>query len=106
MGAVLDAKLRRPPDFAAAENPPPTPENPLPKEPNPEEAAGLNTEGVVAPRLPKGDFSDPANPARLDEANAEAVVFSAESPADLAAFPNESNGEAPTAFAKALPANP
>lgn len=104
--AVLDAKLVRPPGLAAAEKPPPTPENPLPREPKPVGVADLKTDGVEAPRVPNGDFSDPANPARLDDANAEAEVFSEDSSVDAAFFPNEVNGESPTAFANALPAKP
>lgn len=112
-GALLDAKLVKPPGLAAAAKPPPTPENPLPMEPNPEvvegEAkplvplvAGLKTEGVEAPSEPNGEFSEPANAARLEEANAEVDAgLSAESLLD----PREANGEAPAAFPNALAAN-
>lgn len=80
-GALGDAKLVRPPVFAAAPNPPPTPENPFPKAPKPEptdaeakpdllESAGLKTDGVDAPMEPNGDLSEPAKAASEDVANA------------------------------------
>jgi hypothetical protein len=123
LGAVGEAKLVRPPGLAAAPNPPPNPEKPDPKAAKPPEvlapaanpvaagfsvsdAAGdLKTDGVDAPSEPKGDCSDPANAARLDEAKAEVEVTAAglvgSSSLDFDA-PREPNGETADVFAKAL----
>ena len=77
-----DAKLLRPLGLAAAAKPPPTPENPLPRAPNPEvpeadakplvlDVADWKTEVVDVPRTPNGELSEPAKAARLDDANAD-----------------------------------
>lgn len=63
----------------------------------------MNTDGVDAPRVPNGDFSDPAIAAREDDAKAE-VAGSLE---ELGVFvvPREANGEVADVFANALVAN-
>lgn len=122
LGAVGEAKLVSPPDLAAAPNPPLNPENPDPKAAKPEvlaaaanpvaagfsvsDVAGdLNTDGVDAPSEPKGDCSEPANAARVDEAKAEVEVtgaaFVGSSSLGFDA-PREPNGETADVFAKAL----
>lgn len=123
LGAAGEAKLVSPPGLAAVPNPPLNTEKPDPKAAKPEvfapaanpaaagfsvsDAAGdLKTDGVDAPSEPKGDCSDPANAARLDEAKAEAEVTAAglvgpSSSLDFDA-PREPNGETVEVFAKAL----
>jgi len=93
------AKLVRPPPvLAAAPNPPLKPANPELIPPNPEDAAAangegppaaanpvlgisgsvvagfLNTDAVEPPMEPKGDCSELAKAAKLDEANADLEV--------------------------------
>lgn len=64
-----DAKL----DFpeAADPNPPPIPLNPVALGAAVKGLADLKTDDVDDPRVPNGDFSEPANPPSADPANAE-----------------------------------
>jgi hypothetical protein len=101
-----DAKLVLPAG-AADPNPPPIPPNPTALGVAEKGLADLKTDDVVDPRVPNGDFSEPANPPNADPANAEleaglSSVVAGESvengdlaPASLA------NGES-AALAKAL----
>lgn len=99
-----EAKLVFP---AADANPPPIPPNPVVLGAAAKGLGDLKTEDVDAPRVPNGDFSEPANPPSADPANAElgpgfSVVLGASvdegdfAPASLA------NGESAAALAKAL----
>lgn len=111
-GESLDAKLVRPPDFEVLAKPL-KPLSPLGLEAAAANAlvaelAGdlLKTEEVDAPSVPNGELSDPANAARLDEANAEVDAgWVVESVVSLVLF-SEAKGDAPMAFPKALVANP
>lgn len=99
-----EAKLVFP---AADANPPPIPPNPVVLGAAAKGLADLNTDDVDAPSVPKGDFSEPANPPSADPANAEldaglsvvpgvSVDEGGFTPASLA------NGESAAALAKAL----
>lgn len=113
VGTFGAAKLVKPPDFAVEANPPPTPEKPLPRAPNPDDPAvdpkldvpegvGLKTdELVVAPSVPNGDFSEPAKAAMLEAANADVEAF-VSFPAR--GFPREANGEEAEVLVNALAA--
>jgi hypothetical protein len=125
LGAVAEAKLVRPPPEPAPPKPPLNPEKPEPNAAKPEglEAAAnpvaagfavsagvdsvddLKIEGVEAPNDPKGDCSELANAAKLDEAKAEDDVAGFSSSADFevdAEPPIEPNGDTEDVFAKAL----
>lgn len=112
-----DAKLLRPPVLPGTENPPPTPAKPLPRDPNPEPPEAdakadvvvpevLKTEGVDAPRAPKGDFSEPAKAAREEDAKAEveAVWSIVVESSDVLEVRSEAKGEEAEVFANALAA--
>lgn len=107
-GALGDAKLVKPPDLAAAAKPPPTPANPLFREPKPEveeepkpdiPEPDLNTDGFEEPREPKGELSEPAKEPRAEDANAEVEAgFSGVAVEP----PSAANGDEAAVFAKAL----
>lgn len=117
LGPPGDAKLVRPPGLPAAAKPP----KPDPSAPNPEapaEAKGegpsaaanpvaagfspvvsagfLKTDVVEEPMAPKGDCSEPAKAARLEDANAEEVVtffLEGSSSLDVGRAPNGETAE-------------
>ena len=127
-----EAKLVRPPVLVAADpNPPPNPANPEPAVANPEGAVVANGEGPAAaanpvlgfsgsvvgdflkmevvelPMAPKGEVSEPAKAAMLDEAKAELEVTldlfeSSSSLAAGLADSREPKGETAEVFANAL----
>lgn len=105
-----DAKFVRPPDLAAAAKPPPTPANPLFREPKPEvdeepkpdiPEPDLNTEGFEEPKEPKGDFSEPAKELRAEEAKAEVDAGFSAVEVELDP-PSVANGDEAAAVANAL----
>lgn len=109
-GALGDAKFVRPPDLAAAAKPPPTPANPLFREPKPEvdeepkpdiPEPDLNTEGFEEPKEPKGDFSEPAKELRAEEAKAEVDAGFSAVEVELDP-PSVANGDEAAAVANAL----
>jgi hypothetical protein len=116
LGAVAEAKLVRPPPEPAAPKPPLNPEKPEPNAANPVAAgfavsAGVDSvddlkiEGVEAPKDPKGDCSELANAAKLDEAKAEVDVAGFSSSAGFEVDvepPIEPNGDTEDVFANAL----
>lgn len=68
----------------------------------------LKTDGVDAPRVPKGDLSDPAKAASEEDANAEVEAGESVvggSSDDLGAA-SEANGEVADVLANALAAKP
>lgn len=92
---------------AADPNPPAIPPNPVVPEAAEKGLADLKTEDVDAPRVPNGDFSEPAKPPNADPANAEleaGLSASAGVSADNGDFAPASfaNGESAAALAKAL----
>lgn len=92
---------------AADPNPPATPPNPVVPEAAEKGLADLKTEDVDAPRVPNGDFSEPAKPPNADPANAEleaGLSALAGVSADNGDFAPASfaNGESAAALAKAL----
>jgi hypothetical protein len=125
LGAVAEAKLVKPPLEPAPPKPPLNPENPEPNAAKPEglvaaekpvaagfvvsagvdSAEDLKIEGVEAPKDPKGDCSELANAARLDEAKAEDDVAGFSSSAGFEVDvkpPTEPNGDTEDVFANAL----
>lgn len=132
LGPPGEAKLVRPPVLVVADpNPPPNPANPEPAAANPEGAVVANGEGPAAaanpvlgfsgsvvgdflktdvvelPMEPKGDCSEPAKAAMLDDAKAELEVtldfFEASSSlAAGLADPSEPKGETAEVFVNAL----